>query len=362
MTRTASPPEPSGPQGAAPATEPAAAAPARITQRSLGRRFLSRPEVGSLMGAVAVFVLFFVISDTFRSADAITTVLYASSTIGIMAVGVSLLMIGGEFDLSAGVGVITSALAAGMFAFQFSTNVWVGVAFALAVSLTIGYINGLLVIKTKLPSFLITLSMFMMLQGLNLAVTRAVTGSVSTQSISNMDGFSSAQSVFATSFTLGPVSVRITVLWWIVFVALATWVLLRSRVGNWIYAAGGNADAARAVGVPVNYTKIGLFMTVGFMAWFVGMHQLFRFNTVQSGEGVGMELLYIAACVIGGCALMGGWGTAVGAAIGAFIFGMAKMGIVYAGWNADLFMFFIGATLLLATLLNLWVRLRTARR
>jgi len=133
-------------------------------------------------------------------------------------------------------------------------------------------------------------------------------------------------------------------------------------VGNWIYAAGGNAEAARAVGVPVNATKIGLFMTVGFMAWFVGMHNLFRFNTVQSGEGVGQELIYIAAAVIGGCALMGGWGTAIGAAIGALILGMAQQGVVYAGWNPDLFMFFIGATLLIAVVLNLWVRLRAQRR
>ncbi|MDV6012586.1 ABC transporter permease [Haloechinothrix sp. LS1_15] len=362
MTRVPTPAEPASPPHNAAASAPDSVPSSRVAKRSLSRRFLNRPEVGSLMGAVAVFVLFMAIAEPFRSLDAFTTVLYASSTIGIMAVAVSLLMIGGEFDLSAGVGVVTSALAAAMFAFQFSTNVWIGVAVALALSLTIGFVNGLIVVKTKLPSFLVTLAMFMMLQGLNLAVTRAVTGSVSTQSIANMDGFGSAQAIFATNVSIGEFSVRITVLWWILFVALATWILLRTKVGNWIYAAGGNPDAARAVGVPVNFTKIGLFMSVGFMAWFVGMHQLFRFNTVQSGEGVGNELLFIAACVIGGCALMGGWGTAIGAAIGALIFGMTRMGIVFAGWNADLFMFFIGATLLVATVLNLWVRLRTARR
>jgi simple sugar transport system permease protein len=103
-------------------------------------------------------------------------------------------------------------------------------------------------------------------------------------------------------------------------------------------------------------------MAVGFTAWFVGMHQLFAFDTQQSGQGVGNELLYIAAAVIGGCLLTGGYGSAIGAAIGALIFGMTTQGIVYAGWNPDWLKFFVGATLLVATLLNMWVRMRTARR
>lgn len=360
MATTKSPPrKPVSP----PSSDPVpGGAPARVTQRSLARRFVTRPEVGSLVGAVAVFALFFAVATPFREFDSLSTVLYASSTIGIMAVGVSLLMIGGEFDLSAGVGVVTSALAGGMFAYELSLNVWLAAALALVVSLTIGFLNGYLVVKTKLPSFLITLSMFLMLQGLNLAITRWVTGSVASPSISDMDGFASAQKVFSSTFTVGGVTMQLTVLWWILFTALATWVLLRTKVGNWIYAAGGNADSARAVGVPVNHTKIGLFMTVAFMAWFVGMHNLFRFNTVQSGEGVGNELIYIAAAVIGGCALMGGWGTAIGAAIGALILGMAQQGVVFAGWNPDLFMFFIGATLLVAVVLNMWVRVRAQRR
>jgi len=359
---TQSPPRESATPSPSPSPTTAGGDPARITQRSLARRFVTRPEVGSLVGAIAVFLLFFAVATPFRELDSLSTVAYASSTIGIMAVGVSLLMIGGEFDLSAGVGVITSALAAGMFAYELSLNVWVGAALALVLSLGIGFLNGYLVVKTKLPSFLITLSTFLMLQGLNLAVTRWVTGSVASPPISDMAGFGSASKVFASSFTVAGVGVQLTVVWWIAFIALATWVLLRTKVGNWIYAAGGNAEAARAVGVPVNATKIGLFMTVGFMAWFVGMHNLFRFNTVQSGEGVGQELIYIAAAVIGGCALMGGWGTAIGAAIGALILGMAQQGVVYAGWNPDLFMFFIGATLLIAVVLNLWVRLRAQRR
>ncbi|MCW2566612.1 MAG: inner-rane translocator, partial [Mycobacterium sp.] len=128
------------------------------------------------------------------------------------------------------------------------------------------------------------------------------------------------------------------------------------RVGNWIFAVGGNAASARAVGVPVDKVKIGLFMGVGFLAWFYGMHRLFAFSTVQSGEGVGQEFLYIIAAVVGGCLLTGGYGSALGSAIGALIFGMTTQGIVYATWDPNWFRFFLGAMLLLATLLNLYVK------
>ena len=275
-----------------------------------------------------------------------------------MAVGVSLLMIGGEFDLSTGVAVITSALTASLFSWYFTTNVWVGVGLALVVSLSIGFINGWILIKTKLPSFIVTLATFLMLTGLNLGLTRLIGGSVSSPSISSMDGFASARAVFASSINIGGVDVKITVFIWFALVAVATWVLMRTRVGNWIFAVGGDANAARAVGVPVKATKIGLFMAVGFCAWILGMHNLFAFDTVQSGEGVGNEFLYIIAAVIGGCLLTGGYGSAIGGAIGAFIFGMANKGIVYAQWNPDWFKFFLGLMLLLATIVNLIVKRR----
>jgi simple sugar transport system permease protein len=103
-------------------------------------------------------------------------------------------------------------------------------------------------------------------------------------------------------------------------------------------------------------------MGVAFLAWFTGMHLLFSFNTVQSGEGVGKEFLYIIAAVIGGVLLTGGYGTAVGSAIGALIFGMTYSGIILAGWNPDWFKFFLGIMLLLATVMNAWVRNYAARR
>jgi simple sugar transport system permease protein len=334
----------------------------RTAQRSLLVKTLARPEVGVFLGAVAVYVFFLIAAPPVREASAMANILYQSSTLGIVTIPVALLMIGGEFDLSAGVGVITSALTASMLAYQLTLNVWVGVVAALVVSLAIGFFNGWMVVRTGLPSFLVTLGTFLILQGVNLAVTKLVTGNVATDDISDMDGFDQAKKVFASSFDIGGVQVKITVFWWLLFAIIATWVLMRTKYGNWTFAVGGNKDSARAVGVPVAFTKISLFMLVGFGAWFVGMHQLFSFNTVQSGEGVGQELIYISGAVIGGCLLTGGFGTAIGPVFGAFMFGMVQQGIVYAGWNPDWFKAFLGVMLLGAVLINLWVQRTMTRR
>ena len=313
---------------------------------------LKRPEFTSVLGAVLIFALFMIVAPSFRSLDAFSTVLYASSTMGIISLAVGLLMIGDEFDLSSGVAVTTAALAATMLNYNFWLNSWVGVFLSLLIALAIGAFNGMMVMRTGIPSFLITLAAFLMLQGINLAVTKLVTGQVATPSIADMEGFESAKAVFASSINIFGVEVKTIVFWWLLFVALASVLLFKTRFGNWIFAVGGDAEAARATGVPVRRVKVILFMFVGFAAWFVGMHNLFAFDSIQAGQGVGNEFLYILAAVIGGCALTGGRGTAIGTAIGALIFGMTNQGIVYAGWNPDWFKFFLGAMLLFAVLTN----------
>jgi len=325
------------------------------------RRVLRRPEAGALVGALLVFVFFAVVAPPFRQLPAFTTVLYQSATIGIPAVPVSMLMIGGEFDLSAGVAVTTSSLAASIFATHVAgDNLWVGVVFALFLSLAVGALNGYLLISTRLPSFLVTLGTFLMLQGLNIAITRLVTGNVATGDISTLPGFGLGQAIFASNAEIAGAQVSVAILYWFIFIAIGTWVLLRTRVGNWIFAIGGQADSARAVGVPVRRVKIGLSMVVGFGCWFLAMHLLFAYDTVQSGAGIGNELLYIAAAVVGGCLLTGGYGSAVGSALGAFIFGMTTEGVIYADWDPDWFQFFVGGMLVLATVVNTWIRGRAS--
>ena len=338
------------------------ATPAGRTERSMVSRVLARPEVGALAAAIAIFVFFYAVAPPFRTLPALATVLYASSTIGIVAVGVALLMIGGEFDLSAGVAVTTSALAAAMLTYQFSLNMWVGVVVSLLIALTIGFVNGYLVIRTGIPSFLITLSTFFILQGLNLGVTKLVTGTVATPNTSGLDGFGAAKAIFASDVPLGFMTVKVTVLWWFLFVIVASWLLLRTRTGNWVTASGGNQASARAVGVPVPKVKIGLFMGVAFLAWFLGMHLLFNFSTVQAGLGIGNEFIYIIASVVGGALLTGGYGSAVGSALGAFIFGMTTQGIVFAGWDPNWFRAFLGVMLLLAVMVNLYIKNYAAQR
>jgi simple sugar transport system permease protein len=251
-----------------------------------------------------------------------------------------------------------------MLAFQYNLNMVIATLLSLVLMLAIGFINGYLVVKTGIPSFLVTLGTFFGLQGVNLGVTKVVTGSVSTQDTSNIAGYNFMHDVFASNFTIGGTSFSILIVWWFLFTAVAAWILTRTRLGNWILAVGGNAASARAVGVPVNKVKIGLFMGVGFMAWFYGQNVLYSSNgVIQAGSGVGNEFIYIIAAVVGGTLLTGGYGSALGVAIGAFIFGMTEQGIVFAGWDPNWFKAFLGVMLLLAVMVNLYVRkLASTRR
>src|SRR3954465_14497666 len=199
------------------------AAPSEASNRvslSLSNRLLARPEVGALVAAIVIFIFFLIVAPAFRSADAFFTVLYQASTIGIVAVGVGMLMIGGEFDLSAGVTVTAAGLVAAMFCYQLGINLIAGAALALVFALLVGFVNGYLVMKTGIPSFLITLGMFFILQGANLGVTKLVTGSVSSPNIDQMDGYAPLNWIFAHEFKIGSVTLSITVLWWFLFVGI----------------------------------------------------------------------------------------------------------------------------------------------
>ncbi|MEV0347398.1 ABC transporter permease [Nonomuraea sp. NPDC050680] len=328
----------------------------RIGSVGLARRLLIRPELGAVVGLIAVFAFFAAQSPVFRSPAGIANWLDPAATLGIMAVAIALLMIGGEFDLSAGVLTGTTGLILVTLATRYGFDVWTAMLVGLVVALLVGLANGLVVTRTRLPSFIVTLGTFLMLQGINLGVTKALTGTVQVSGLRRATGYESARTIFAGTIDIGGTSFRVAILWWVLVTAAATWVLMRSRVGNWIFAVGGNEQAARAVGVPAARTKIALFMTTAVAAWLVGSILALRYTSVQANIGIGQEFIYIIAAVIGGCLLTGGYGSAIGAAIGAVIFGMADKGIVFLGWDADWFKFFLGAMLLLATLANRLVR------
>jgi simple sugar transport system permease protein len=295
-------------------------------------------------------------SPVFRSARGVANWMDPASTLGIMAVAVALLMIGGHFDLSAGVLTGTTALTVGIVSVEFGQNLWLAIAVALVVALVVGFLNGWLVTRTGLPSFIITLGTFLMLQGLNVGLTKLFTNTVTVAGIDEVPGYAAAEWIFASRLAVGGTEFRVAILWWLLVTALATWVLLRTRFGNWVFATGGDEVAARNVGVPARRTTITLFMTTATAAWFVGTTLAVRLTSVQANTGVGQELIYIVAAVIGGCLLTGGFGSAIGASLGALIFGMTQLGIPYLHWDADWFYFFLGAMLLLAVLSNRLVR------
>jgi simple sugar transport system permease protein len=337
-------------------TATATSADERVARVGLVRGLLVKPEFGSIIGAVVLFIFFAVQSEPFRSLGGIANWLDPASTYGIMAVAVALLMIGGHFDLSAGVQLATAGLVTAILTVNYHLYVWVSILVSLVVCLAIGFLNGYLVMRTKLPSFIITLASFLMLQGLNLGLTKFITGTVSASGIDGEPGYSGPHAVFAHEIDIHGQSFYIAIIWWILFTAVASYILTRTRFGNWVFAIGGDENASRNVGVPAMRTTITLFMGVSFCAWFVGNIYLFRLTSMQASTGIGFELYYIAAAVIGGCLLTGGYGSAIGATIGAIIIGMTQQGIVYAQWNNDWFKLFLGGMLLLAVLTNQFVR------
>jgi simple sugar transport system permease protein len=330
----------------------------RVAATSRSTRILRRPEVGALVAALVVMAFFSFAADSFMTRAGVPTWLASASLFGIMAVAVALLMIGGEFDLSAGAMTGTTGLFVGVVTTHWQLNIWVAVVLALVLALAIGALNGLLVHRTGLPSFIVTLGTFFVLQGVNLAVTKLIVGQVAVQGVRNVPGYYDLTWVFGSTFTVLGLTLQVSVMWWLIVTAAASWVLLRTRAGNWIFAVGGAPDSARQLGVPVARTRIGLFMTTAAAGWMVGMLSLFQTGTAQATTGVGDEFVYIICAVVGGCLLTGGFGSAIGAALGALIYGMTFQGIVYAGWDSNWLKAFLGVMLLGAVLINTWVRKR----
>ncbi|MDT4946656.1 MAG: simple sugar transport system permease protein [Pseudonocardiales bacterium] len=328
----------------------------RVASVGVLRRLLVKPEFGALVGVIVIFLFFSVESDVFRSANGAANWLDGASTVGLMAVPVALLMIGGHFDLSAGVQTGTAGLATGIMTTYWGLNVYASLLVSLLLMLLIGFVNGFLVTRTGLPSFIITLGMFLGLQGLNLGITKQVTNTVQVSNLDQVPGYGFLKDLLGSTVRIGGAEFQIAIVWWVAFTLLGSWLLLKTRFGNWIFATGGDQNASKNVGVPTTRTTIALFMMTSAMAWFVGNTQVVRFGTIQAQVGIGQELIFIVAAVIGGCLLTGGYGSAVGASLGALIFGMTQSGIVYAGWNSDWFKLFVGAMLLLAVLANQYVR------
>jgi len=320
---------------------------------------LSRPEVAAAVGALLVWaVLALVAGPAFRSGSGAAAYLNAAAPLGILAVGVALLMIGGEFDLSVGSIVGMSGIVLMLLTTELGWPVWPAVVVTLGVCVAIGFLNGLVVVRTGLPSFIVTLATLFIVRGLTIAAARGFTRRTQLGGLDDVPGYASARVVFASDPFGG---FQIAIAWWLVLAAIATWILVRTHWGNWIFAVGGQREAARNVGVPVANVKVGLFMTTALAAALVGIIQAVQFTGADVLRGQLQEFHAIIAVVVGGTLLTGGYGSVVGAVLGALIYGMVRQGIVMAGVDADWFQVFLGGMLLLAVLVNNYT-LRRAQR
>jgi simple sugar transport system permease protein len=327
----------------------------RLRQVGLGRVLLARPEIGAVLGAILVWIIFAVwAGGGFLTIQGTASYLDVAAQVGILGSAVALLMIAGEFDLSVGsmVGAAGMVIAIGIG--EFGLPVWLAVLSAFAFALVVGFVNGYLVITTRLPSFIVTLGTLFILRGLTIGVTRVLTGR--TQVGGLQPAIDADPISFLFTSTVGPF--KVSILWWIGLALIATFVLLRTPFGNWIFGAGGNAIAARNVGVPVSRVKILLFMATAASAALLATVQVLSVGSGDVLRGEQKEFEAIITAVIGGTLLTGGYGSAIGTVFGALTLGMTKNGLQFAGVGGDWYQAFLGVLLLLAVLVNNYIRQR----
>jgi simple sugar transport system permease protein len=305
------------------------------------RSALLRAETAAVAGSILVLIGFSLASPLFLEKQTFISVTNLVAELGIVSVGVTLLMIGGYIDLSVGAVIGISSYVAVFLTDTAGLPPALAFLGALLFSMLLGLINGLIVVRTGLSSFIVTLGTMNVYRGLLTAWTGGFP--VSTRIEEPL-----------RSIVAGPVlsGFRSSLVWFLLAVAGATWLLLRTQTGNWIFAIGQNAQAARNLGVPVRRVSVMLFMLASLGGGAAGVIQVARFQSVDALRGDGTELLAIAIAVIGGTLLTGGYGSAIGAMFGALLFGMVQVGLVLVGAPGFYFKTLVGATLVGAVLIN----------
>ncbi|MBN8993701.1 MAG: ABC transporter permease [Rhizobiales bacterium] len=339
---------------------------------------MRRPELGAVAGLVLVGAFFFVTADpSMFTLSGAMTILLPASQLGILAIAAALLMIGGEFDLSIGSMVAFAGLIFGIAVTNFGLPLWAAILATLVIAAIMGCINGQIVIHTRLPSFIVTLAFLFILRGMTLVGLKWATGgSTQLRGIGDAAGEGIIRELFSgvafeglfawlaqhdiiEKFPNGlpkVTGIPISILWFVGIAIVTTIVLLRTRLGNWIFAAGGDPNAARNSGVPVDRVKTGLFALTACSAALVAIITVLDAGSADARRGFQKEFEAIIAAVIGGCLLTGGYGSAIGAFFGAVIFGMVSIGLTYTSFDSDWFQVFLGAMLLLAVLFNNFIR------
>jgi simple sugar transport system permease protein len=352
----------------------------RLRRVSLLTRLLARPELGAVSGTLLVFIFFGLTAggSGMFGAEGVMNWTVVSAQLGIIAIGAALLMIAGEFDLSIGSMIGFAGMMIAIPTTFWGWPVEISVLFAFVGAMAIGALNGWLVVRTGLPSFIVSLAFLFILRGLTIALSvmftnRTIIGGVKNYSAGTWVEFIFSGKILTGLFTwlakVGLIAsfpdgtpavtgIPMVIVWWLLLAAAGSWLLLRTPFGNWIFAVGGDANAARNVGVPVKRVKILLFMASAFCATLYASCQVMEFGSAAADRGVLKEFEAIIAAVIGGVLLTGGYGTVIGPCFGALIFGVVQMGIFYTGVNTDWFRVFLGTMLLVAVIFNTYVRTR----
>ena len=353
----------------------------RVRRISPWRSLLHRPEFGSMAGTVLVFVFFgiFAGDSGMFNLDGVMNWAQVAAYLGIIAVGACLLMIAGEFDLSMGSMIGFAGMMMAVPSMFMGWPMWASMLFAFVGCMALGWLNGFLVVRTKLPSFIVTLAFMFILRGLTLVLSTHFSNStivsgvgdkiggdpvVSTlfqgSTLHGLFGWLAKAGVIATLPNGDPVvnGIPKVLIWWLVMAIGAGFVLSRTRFGNWIFTVGGDAAAAQNVGVPVRRVKISLFVFTAFCACLFGVLQVADVGSAAADRGLQKEFEAIIAAVIGGTLLTGGYGSVLGSCFGALIFGVVQIGISYTSFDSDWYRVFLGAMLLLAVLFNHYIRSR----
>jgi simple sugar transport system permease protein len=325
---------------------------ARAQKGSFLRNAIAAPEFGPFVLFVLELAVFYAINPAFLSVLNISNTLTFTVELGLIALAMTLLMTAGEFDLS--VGSLFGFAPVLMWTLYNGGIMSLSVAFvvSLIVAALIGLVNGLFVTRLKIPSFLVTLGMLLVVRGTALFVTDGFpqrTWSAGGQWLAN---------ILVGDFYVGPFRVYASIFWFAAAAILLGYVLTQSKYGNWIQATGGNPVAARARGVDVNRVKVILFVLTAVMSAFAGVISSIRTSAANPNSGSGYELEVIAMVVIGGTALTGGRGTIVGTVLGIFILRVMRNGIVLIGVPGLAYNIFIGAIILGMMALHSWLERR----
>jgi simple sugar transport system permease protein len=313
-------------------------------------RLLRIVWLGPAMAALVIYIFFAIFGGAtgFTSIAGTAGWLNAAAELGIIALPIGLLMIAGEFDLSTGSVVGASSIIVALGTGFYGLPVALTILMALSLGVVVGCFNALLVNKTRLPSFIVTLASNFILAGSALGLSRLISGSAN---VSIRDA-GWAEPVLASKYMFFNVSI----LWWALAALLAAWVLKRTPFGNWIFAVGGHQDAARRAGVPVDRVKLMLFIWTAVSAAFVGIMSAVMYNQGNAVSGQGYVFQTAIAAVIGGVLLQGGFGSVVGIVFGCMIYGIVSLGLFYTGWPTDWLATFIGVLLVIAVLTNNLIR------